>query len=152
MWTKWDPIEWYFYCTLIVLLSWPEDGRSRPQHVAKYHLIVIIASCLMYVVYWRCLMYYTDLIIRNGMAISQIYASLHFTELYPTTLHYTYRHFTSSHLHFTVLSYGDRGSTVVKVLCCKSKGRWFDPSWCQWIFHSHKILPIALWPCGRLSL
>ena len=22
---------------------------------------------------------------------------------------------------------GDRGSTVVKVLCCKSKGRWFDP-------------------------
>ena len=30
---------------------------------------------------------------------------------------------------------GDRGSTVVKVLCYKSKGRWFDPSWCQWIFH-----------------
>jgi len=29
----------------------------------------------------------------------------------------------------------DRGSTVVKVLCYKSEGRWFDPSWCQWIFH-----------------
>ena len=28
-----------------------------------------------------------------------------------------------------------RGSTVVKVLCYKSEGRWFDPSWCQWIFH-----------------
>jgi len=28
---------------------------------------------------------------------------------------------------------GDRGSTVVEVLCYKSKGR--DPSWCQWIFH-----------------
>jgi len=26
---------------------------------------------------------------------------------------------------------GDRGSTVVKVLCYKSEGRWFDPSWCQ---------------------
>ena len=26
------------------------------------------------------------------------------------------------------------GSTVVKVLCYKSEGRWFDPS-CQWIFH-----------------
>jgi len=26
-------------------------------------------------------------------------------------------------------------STVVKVLCYKSEGRWFDPSWCQWIFH-----------------
>ena len=40
--TQWDPI---------VVLSWPEDGRSRPKHVAKYNLIVIIASCLMYVVY-----------------------------------------------------------------------------------------------------
>jgi len=26
--------------------------------------------------------------------------------------------------------FGDRGSTVVKVLCYKSEGRWFDPSWC----------------------
>ena len=33
---------------------------------------------------------------------------------------------------------GDRGNTVVKVLCYKSGGRWFDPSWCQWIFHWHK--------------
>jgi len=23
---------------------------------------------------------------------------------------------------------------VVKVLCYKSEVRWFDPSWCQWIF------------------
>ena len=30
---------------------------------------------------------------------------------------------------------GDCGSTVFKVLCYKSEGRWFDPSWCQWIFH-----------------
>ena len=29
---------------------------------------------------------------------------------------------------------GDRGSTVVKVLCYKSRGRWFDPSWCHWNF------------------
>ena len=28
----------------------------------------------------------------------------------------------------------DRRSTVVNVLCYKSEGRWFDPSWCQWIF------------------
>ena len=29
----------------------------------------------------------------------------------------------------------DRGSTVAKVLCYNSEGGWFDPSWCQWIFH-----------------
>ena len=28
-----------------------------------------------------------------------------------------------------------RSGTVVKVLCYKSEGRWFYPSWCQWIFH-----------------
>jgi len=47
---------------------------------------------------------------------------------------------------------GDRGSSVVKVLCYKSEGRLFDPNWCQCIFHWHKILQIALWPQGRLSL
>jgi len=29
---------------------------------------------------------------------------------------------------------GDRSNTVVKVLCYKLEGRWFDPSWCRWIF------------------
>ena len=27
-----------------------------------------------------------------------------------------------------------RGGTVVKVLCYKSEGRCFDPSWCHWYF------------------
>ena len=30
--------------------------------------------------------------------------------------------------------HGDRCSTVVKALCYKSEGRWFDPSWCHWNF------------------
>ena len=29
---------------------------------------------------------------------------------------------------------GDRGGTVVKVLCSKPEGRWFDPSWCLEFF------------------
>ena len=29
---------------------------------------------------------------------------------------------------------GDRGSTAVKVLCYKLKGRWFDSRWCHWNF------------------
>ena len=30
------------------------------------------------------------------------------------------------------LVFGDRGGTVVKVLCYKSEGRWFDSRWCHW--------------------
>jgi len=28
----------------------------------------------------------------------------------------------------------DSGSTVVKVPCYKSEGRWFDSRWCHWNF------------------
>ena len=35
-------------------------------------------------------------------------------------------------LFHSLLLNGDRGSTVVKVLCYNSEGRWFDPRWCQW--------------------
>ena len=34
-----------FLLYLNIILNWPEDGRIRPKHVAKYNLIVIIASC-----------------------------------------------------------------------------------------------------------
>ena len=33
-----------------------------------------------------------------------------------------------------LLYYEDRHCTVIKVLCYKSEGRWFDPRWCQWNF------------------
>ena len=46
-----------FYCTLILFLL----GRLRPKHVAENHLIVIIASCLIYVVYWRCIIFYRNI-------------------------------------------------------------------------------------------
>jgi len=35
---------------------------------------------------------------------------------------------------FLILCTWDRGSTVVKVLCYKLEGRWFDPSSCHWNF------------------
>jgi len=35
-----------FLLYLNIVLSWPEGGRLWLKHVAKYNLIVIIASCL----------------------------------------------------------------------------------------------------------
>ena len=34
----------------------------------------------------------------------------------------------------TVCIWGDCGTTVVKMLCYKWEGSWFDPSWCHWKF------------------
>ena len=38
------------------------------------------------------------------------------------------------HIYRTTLRVGDRCSTVVKALCYKSEGRWFDSSWRHWNF------------------
>ena len=43
--------------------------------------------------------------------------------------------YTHTHTYMYMHMYtGDRGSTVVKMLCYKSEGRWFDPGWCHWNF------------------
>ena len=56
-------------------------------------------------------------------------------EVYKRLLPETVQHATNRHLQPCKQAnhtwHGDRGSTVVKVLCYKSVGRWFDPSWCQ---------------------
>jgi hypothetical protein len=57
---------------LNIVLSWPEDGRLRPKHVARYNVIVIIASCLMYVVYWRCIIHYTNNTQRDGLSLKKV--------------------------------------------------------------------------------
>jgi hypothetical protein len=100
MWMKWDPIKYYFYGTLIVVLSWPEDGRSWPKHVAKYNLTVIIASCLMYVVYWRCIIHYTNITLQCRLYCLQVMRILlqWYCGKLPSLIgHYTLLHVTESH-------------------------------------------------------
>ena len=43
-------------------------------------------------------------------------------------------HFLTLKLFRSTNLYGDRGSTVVNVLCYKSEGRWFDSRWYHWYF------------------
>jgi hypothetical protein len=47
-----------------------------------------------------------------------------------------------------IIIIGDSGGTVVKVLCYKSEGRQMV----SLEFFIDIILPIALWPWGRLSI
>ena len=35
---------------------------------------------------------------------------------------------------YVLIVYGDHGSIVVKVLCYKLEGLWFDSRWCHWDF------------------
>jgi len=37
-----------------------------------------------------------------------------------------------------IFALGDRGSTVLKVMCYNSEGRWFDSRRCHWNF-SHYV-------------
>jgi len=78
----------------------------------------------------------TDSPIPGGCRLRMLYTELSRQLPYSGTCLMGFLVFT--HINMGV---GDRGSTVVKVLCYKSEGRWFDPSWCHWnfslIFRSH---------------
>jgi hypothetical protein len=44
------------------------------------------------------------------------------------------RHLILSEMHDTAMVGTADGGTVVKVLCYKSEGHWFDSRWCYWNF------------------
>ena len=56
-----------------------------------------------------------------------VYVSIHLFNYCHTTEASTIKNISISRC-------GDSGSTVVKALCYKSEGRWFDSRWCHWNF------------------
>ena len=67
------------------------DNSTRKIHISS-NFILSITLLLMF----------DTLLLRPSLHCN---TPLHFTTFHPTPLHYTYRHFTSSHLHFTTLSF-----------------------------------------------
>ena len=89
MWMKWDPIEYYFYCTLILSLIGLKVAVYSRTHVAKYNLIVIIASCLdvCCVLTVRNILYKSDNTQQDGLSLSlslSLFLSLKKNENYVT--------------------------------------------------------------------
>jgi len=58
-------------------------SKNITQWDPKYHLIVIIASCLMYVVYWRFHIYYTKYTARRCPVF---YEPQHFVTLFTSVI------------------------------------------------------------------
>jgi hypothetical protein len=84
-----------------------------------YHTLVI-CTCVFFTVFGVCI---------NEVQIQ--YCRGHDT----TVLFCSKNAFHRIYIIYMYMYTGDRGGTVVKVLCYKSLGRWFVPSWCPWIFH-----------------
>jgi len=63
-----------FLLYLNIVFSWPEDGRLRPKHVAKYNLIVIIAPCLD--VCCVLAVHITQILYKQQDGLSQMYMQI----------------------------------------------------------------------------
>jgi len=75
--------------------------------------------------------FYQSLSFTNRCTLYQSYKSFRFTLKLILKL---LLNVSSGSLQLSLAKVGDRGGRVVKVLCYKSEGRWFDPSWCNWNF------------------
>jgi hypothetical protein len=65
----------------------------------------------------------------SGGDLWRIYIYIYFSACNTVAI-YIYIPYFYKHTHI----YGGRGSSVVKALCYKSGGRWYDARWCHWNF------------------
>ena len=99
---------------------------------------ILSQMSLLHILMSQCckmhLFYYTS----SSYVIGVVHFSrfLHYNSRIVLLLHYSFICIKSMLLewHNDSMTNGDRGGTVVKLLCYKSEGRWFDPSWCHWNF------------------
>ena len=79
----------------------------------------------------------TDDIRRTGISgvqmLEEIYTLYLQTDAW-AALPVSYAMCTAVYIYGGKAAGGDRGGTVVKALCYKSEGRWFDSRWFHWNF------------------
>ena len=119
------------YIDCIPVVRHPEDVRRTGRNVLVKNSNMLLKVCIKVHL----------LVYQVSKRLWTVFLDRHFSEcLVPWYLLFTvYSHvwqilFFIIYLFICLFILGDRGSTVVKVLCYKSEGRWFDSSWCQWNF------------------
>jgi hypothetical protein len=140
LWTSQDTKRYVSLCMKILhfegLGSWCSVPGVVVFNIAKYCVAFSVSGTIRSVTWCHIL---SDLFPQQHHCDKHEHRILHFAMCVETLmwvgLRLTYLHL----LKFPVIIIiGDCSSTVVKVLCYKSEGHWFDPRWCHGIFHWHK--------------
>jgi len=67
-----------------------------------------------------------------GAVLQTLFGVMHFYEIFN---YFGVTDYCKLSKYFSIVYVCMWGTAVAQVLCYKSEGRWFDPSWCQWVFH-----------------